>query len=419
MTGNTTGCTITQMVHVLVGSLHIWEGSDKVYLLDGQFDGYRKINPPDFSVVNQQQEVSINWISQDGRGTRTEVIVETGGSSVTLNLETAKAWYKMIWDAIKAAESGEEANRDYILSYLTNYCGFLCLHFCRLFVKDNIGTDTLIAKNFITKFTNHWGFDYERINKANPTPTIVIPPHHSVYAKISATTANKGHADAKNLLSMLIYMTEFSDATKSDKCKAIMKSSCMLALSQVGLGLIHWAIEASEQLGVSLSTLVNFSALFEYKTPVIQMCCRLVEFTESNSKSWYYARLIDAGCLFELSTSQNPGFSVMCATIVDIRTGMNGELLNIAQFKNHQSHRERTELVATAIIETIKSKMQAVGMTEPAREVARTMNELRATKKRRLNPRETTAITDIDMVDSVDGRAFVDRDTIISSLTQH
>jgi len=268
----------------------------------------------DFFLEQKPQESNMNV---------TRLFKISGNKSLSLGSTQILGWYNTLFNILDDNDQDKGSN-------VINYLGFIAGIMCRMSVKDPIAVSNHIVENTIDRFFSIFG--------SNPSINFTPPPN-SVSCQTWSQDMRKMSPGCNQLLTILITAKVCVDPVAKNDIEGLLRAMCLLSLNAVGLGALNWASKAAELTQMELSEFLSRMCLGLYRKPAYDIYRVLVFVSENNQKTFVYARLFQEGAFIQLSTKNNPDFSMACAAISLNATELN-DIWEIPQFS---AYKDRVE----------------------------------------------------------------------------
>lgn len=283
--------------------------------------------------------------------------------------KTIKDYYKKV---IEVSTGNASDKQEFI-----NKTAFVMLNCVRLIRKAH--------DNFSHHITESAAKSYESLYGKRLGPDRLPPCDNSFFHQITSAFP-RSHIDTRNLLAFLV--RSFTSATNPEQT-GILRAGCILSLGETGIGLVSWAIKASQALGLDIKTFLKHAVL---DTVLKVQISRLITFlkTEPKPRTWPFARLFSDSAYTTLSVRENPQFCVVCA-LISLQD--EDEVANIMQFDSCKGIIPSMIKYAAAIRDAITPDIPSVAITAESRRVIEILQTKPApTTMRRHKPAADTAM---------------------------
>nr|QMP82305.1 nucleocapsid protein [Hemipteran rhabdo-related virus OKIAV26] len=251
----------------------------------------------------------------------------------TIGISDVKTFYE---NAVNASSSTPDEKREYI-----NVAGFLALTLLRTPFKgfENLGTHLISAatQSFTSLFS--------------PSEMIILLPPHASYTRLYETHFPQHDPDYQHLVAICVHAWHYNSTSTHIQVDhvGVLQASCLLSLSENGLGLLSWSCKAAKSFGIPTKQYLEHLCLTPALTSQVVRASRFVKMMR-DEYSWPWCRIFKSTSHSNMSTAQNPEACIIGAifTLDDPTT-----IYEMAQFSTCRNLINAMFPVAGAIQEII------------------------------------------------------------------
>ncbi|KAJ8688219.1 hypothetical protein QAD02_024014 [Eretmocerus hayati] len=271
---------------------------------------------------------------------QSKLMQRTSPNNSILTNELATRWYNTIWTKLDVGSTDEQKQT------AINVIGFLYLILLRLSLKKVENVTSFIFNKGQSTFTSLWS----RVS----LDTVSFCPPHEDMALSFKFKYDRRLPNCTKVVSAIVY-SYYAGLKKSNNHKivGILKASCLVALENVGLGLLTWTEQAASALDISIHELMEYNTVIPRHADTNRALKKVLNkyvSSDSGQVTWPWAQMFKDGALANLRITDNPIYAMTMIAIVhpDSRAS---EIWNESSLRKHieNFHKSKAVLLAQKI----------------------------------------------------------------------
>lgn len=192
-----------------------------------------------------------SWGGARAGGAKMTKTWDSNGYKVTWEQTKAIEWYHQVWNILsQPGPSGStDAMSNSSFSSIQAKLTFYCFYLLRMITKP--------YESVISNLAVGIGGKINKFFSEEDNVTMFPPPSSSLESSLGLKLSNKDSMEVRRIIVALTYIACFRPQELRSDVDKHLKASCLLSLTETGLGPLHWLSEACAAQGVQPKILLE------------------------------------------------------------------------------------------------------------------------------------------------------------------